>query len=684
MIDPQTVAQIIDAAQIVDVVGDFVSLRRRGVNYLGLCPFHDEKTGSFTVSPAKGIYKCFGCGKVGGAVNFIMEHEQLDYPGALRYLAKKYNIPIQEKELSAEEQQNKSDREGMFTLNLWAQRYFIEQMNNTDLGRSIGLGYFKSRGFTDETIEKFGLGYCLNQPDSMSSKALSSGYKAEYIEKCGLGARRDNGSWYDRFRGRVIFPVHTLSGKIVAFGGRILEKNDKTAKYVNSPESDIYHKSNELYGIYFAKHAIVKYNRCFLVEGYTDVISMHQSGVSNTVASSGTALTQGQIKLIHRFTPNITVIYDGDNAGIKASLRGIDLLLEQGMNVNVVLLPEGEDPDSYAQSHSAVDFVDFINENQVDFIRFKIKLLLEGAGNDPIKRAELITEVVRSISLIPDQITRSVYIKECSKLLDIEENIVLSEIQKNLRNQHSKQLAQSAPRPAQTTSPAYRQVSAAPQPTPDINPIYTDSKNPFLKQEQEILRYMIRHGNEVIFCDESDKNETIHTTVNQFILESIADTREDEKLFKSPTHQKIIQIIEELVNQDNLSPLMFTNYPDPEVSKLAAELLIDRYELSKIHTKFNDYIGNPDDTKAIEEHNNKIESERINTLGKKICTVINEYKAAIILHQEQQLDLKIRQAQEAKNDTEIMELIRQKQELLNLKKQVHSSLGNRVIIKPIR
>ncbi|MFI3296527.1 MAG: DNA primase [bacterium] len=684
MIDSQTVAQIIDTAQIVDVVGDFVSLRRRGVNYLGLCPFHDEKTGSFTVSPAKGIFKCFGCGKAGGAVNFIMEHEQLDYPGALRYLAKKYNIPIQEKELTAEEQQTQSDREGMFTLNIWAQRYFVEQMNNTDLGRSIGLGYFKSRGFTDETIEKFGLGYCLNQPDSMSSKALSSGYKAEYIEKCGLGARRDNGTWYDRFRGRVIFPVHTLSGKIVAFGGRILEKNDKTAKYVNSPESDIYHKSNELYGIYFAKHSIVKYNRCFLVEGYTDVISMHQSGVANTVASSGTALTQGQIKLIRRFTPNITVIYDGDNAGIKASLRGIDLLLEQGMNVNVVLLPEGEDPDSYAQSHSAVDFVDFINENQVDFIRFKIKLLLEGAGNDPIKRAELITEVVRSISLIPDQITRSVYIKECSKLLDIEENIVLSEIQKNLRSQHSKQLAQSTARPAQTTTPSYRQESAEQQSTPDVNLTYTDNKNPFLKQEQEILRYIIRHGNEVIFTEENDENETINTTVNQFILESIADTREDGKLFKSITHQKIIQTIEEIEEQDKISPLIFSNHPDPEVSKLAAELLSDRYELSKIHTKVNDYIGNPNDTKAIEEHNHKIESERINTLGKEICTVINEYKAAIILHQEQQLDLKIRQAQEAKNDAEIMELIQQKQTLLYLKKQVHSSLGNRVVIKPIR
>ena len=317
MIDKQTVDKILDAAQIVDVVSDFVTLRKRGVNYIGLCPFHDEKTGSFTVSPAKGIFKCFGCGKGGGPVHFIMEHEQLDYVSALKYLAKKYHIEVVEKELTPEEQQSQSDREAMFALNTWAQSYFTQQMNNTDDGRAIGLSYFRSRGFTDETIAKFGLGYCLDKSDAMTMTALNAGYKADFIEKCGLGSRRDNGTWYDRFRGRVIFPVHTLSGKVVAFGGRVLKKDDKTAKYVNSPESEIYHKSNELYGIYFAKQSIVKQDRCFLVEGYTDVISMHQAGITNVVASSGTSLTPGQIRLIHRFTPNITVLYDGDAAGIR-------------------------------------------------------------------------------------------------------------------------------------------------------------------------------------------------------------------------------------------------------------------------------------------------------------------------------------------------------------------------------
>ena len=508
MIDKQTVAKILDAAQIVDVVSDFVTLRKRGVNYIGLCPFHDEKTGSFTVSPAKGIFKCFGCGKGGGPVHFIMEHEQLDYPGALRYLAKKYHIEIVEKEMTAEEQQSQSDREAMFALNTWAQSYFTKQMNSTDEGRAVGLSYFRSRGFTDEIIEKFGLGYCLDKSDAMTLTALQSGYKADFIEKCGLGNRRDNGTWYDRFRGRVMFPVHTLSGKVVAFGGRVLKKDDKTAKYVNSPESEIYHKSNELYGIYFAKQSIVKYDRCFLVEGYTDVISMHQAGITNVVASSGTSLTPGQIRMIHRFTPNITVLYDGDAAGIKASIRGIDLLLEEGMNVKVVLLPDGEDPDSYAQSNNASDFIDFIDRNQVDFIRFKIQLLLDEIGNDPIKRAGLIQDVVHSVSLIPDTIVRSVYAKECAKLLEIDEKVVLSEIQKILRAKKEKELirktnGESASAstnyevtPKHETTPAYRQEPAMRDVVQNgmVVPMVTLDR-----EELNVLYYVVRYGEEVLF-----------------------------------------------------------------------------------------------------------------------------------------------------------------------------------------
>ncbi|MDP4203320.1 MAG: DNA primase, partial [Bacteroidota bacterium] len=413
MIDQITVDKIINAAQIVEVVSDFVTLRKRGVNYLGLCPFHDERTPSFSVSPAKGICKCFSCGKGGNAVNFIMEHEQLSYYEALKYLAKKYHIEVIEKELSAEEIAQKNDRESMLALNKYAQGYFSNILHHSPEGKNVGMTYFHERGFREDIIKKFQLGYSLDQRDAFSAEALGKGYKKEFLVKTGLSIERDGGKIYDRFWGRVMFPVHTLSGNVIAFGGRILKKDEKAAKYVNSPESEIYHKSNELYGIFFAKQSIVKHDRCFLVEGYTDVISMHQSGVENVVASSGTSLTKGQIRMIHRFTENVTVIYDGDAAGIKASIRGIDMLLEEGLNIKVVLLPPGEDPDSFAKSQNASDFIAYIDAHQSDFIRFKTGLLLEEAGKDPIKRAALIGDLVRSIAIIPNSIIRSVYVKEC-------------------------------------------------------------------------------------------------------------------------------------------------------------------------------------------------------------------------------------------------------------------------------
>ena len=430
MIDQPTIDRILDAANIVDVVSEFVTLRKRGVNYVGLCPFHDDKTPSFYVSPAKNICKCFACGEGGTAVHFIMKHEQLSYFDALRYLAKKYNIEIHERELTDKEKQIRSDRESMLIVNAWAQKYFTMLLNEHIDGKTIGMRYFAERGFREDTIRKFQLGYSLEQRDALYQAALKSGYKKEYLEKTGLVIAYDDGRVNDRFRGRVIFPVHSLSGKVVAFGGRVLKKDEKTAKYVNSPESEIYHKSNELYGIYFAKQAIVKADRCFLVEGYTDVISMHQSGVENVVASSGTALTHGQIRLIHRFTNNITVLYDGDAAGIKAAIRGIDLLLEEGMNVKVVLLPDGEDPDSFARSHSASEFTEFIRQNETDFVRFKTKLLLAEAGNDPVKRSALIGDIIRTIAIVPDNITRTIYIRECSAKMEIDEQVVLNEVNK--------------------------------------------------------------------------------------------------------------------------------------------------------------------------------------------------------------------------------------------------------------
>lgn len=445
MIDQGTIDRILDAAQIMDVVSDYVTLRKRGVNYVGLCPFHSDKTPSFYVSPAKGLCKCFACGKGGNAVHFIMEHEQMSYPEALRYLAKKYNIEIKERELSDEEKFVQSERESLFIVNNFARDYFQNILKNHVDGRSIGLAYFRNRGFRDDIIEKFQLGYCTDSHDAFSKEALQKGYKKEYLVKTGLCYETDDHRLRDRFWGRVIFPVHTLSGKVVAFGGRVLANATKgvKVKYVNSPESEIYHKSNELYGIYFAKQAIVKQDRCFLVEGYTDVISMHQSGIENVVASSGTALTPGQIRMIHRFTNNMTVLYDGDAAGIKASIRGIDMLLEEGMNIKVCLLPDGDDPDSFARKHNSTEFQAFISEHETDFIRFKTNLLLEDAGKDPIKRAELIGNLVQSISIIPEAIVRDVYIKECAQLLHVEDKLLVSEVAKRREMQAEKRAEQT-------------------------------------------------------------------------------------------------------------------------------------------------------------------------------------------------------------------------------------------------
>lgn len=431
MIDRATIDRIQDAAQIVDVVSDFVTLKKRGVNYLGLCPFHDDRTPSFSVSPTKNICKCFACGEGGNPTHFIMKHEQLTYYEALKYLAKKYNIEVRERKLTDEEKVLESERESMFIINDYARNYFQKTLHTNPEGKSIGLSYFRERGFRDDIIKKFELGYALEQRNAFSSEALRLGYKQELLIKTGLVAGGDNNSsLYDRFRGRVIFPVHTLSGKVVAFGGRILKSSDRLAKYVNSPESEIYSKSRELYGLYYAKRAIVKEDCCFMVEGYTDVLSMHQAGIENVVSSSGTALTSGQIRLIRRFTHNMTVLYDGDDAGISAALRGIDLLLEEGLNVKVVLLPKGEDPDSFARKQNAESFNKFIKENEVDFIRFKAQLLLNETKDDPVKRAGLISNIVESIALIPDGIKRSVYVKDSAKVLDINEKLLIREVNK--------------------------------------------------------------------------------------------------------------------------------------------------------------------------------------------------------------------------------------------------------------
>ncbi len=584
MIDQATIDRILDAAQIVDVVSEFVTLRKRGVNYVGLCPFHNEKTPSFSVSPAKGLCKCFSCGKGGNAVHFIMEHEQMSYYEALKFLAKKYNIEIKERELTNEEKQAQSTRESMFIVNNFARDYFQNILKNHVDGRSIGMAYFRQRGFRDDIIEKFQLGFSTEQHNAFAQEAAKKGYKKEYIIKTGLCYETDDGKLRDRFWGRVMFPVHSLSGKVVAFGGRVMStENKKLAKYVNSPESEIYHKSNELYGIYLAKQAIVKQDRCFLVEGYTDVISMHQSGIENVVASSGTSLTGGQIRLIHRFTNNITVLYDGDMAGIKASIRGIDMLLEEGMNIKVVLLPDGDDPDSFARKHNATDFQAYISTHEKDFIRFKTNLLLDEAGKDPIKRAELIVDIVRSISVIPEAIVRSVYMKECSQLLHVEEKLLVAEVAKLKQVQSEKEhkpINHNQPNfPNNKDNNVPQSAEKRTSPYESFIPQEGKEGQEFYKFERLIIKTIIRHG-EKIMCETTDEEgNEVSISVISYIVNELA---QDDLNFHNPIHRRILAEANEHVHDKGFrAERYFISHPDQEISQLSAELLSSRYQLSK-------------------------------------------------------------------------------------------------------
>lgn len=677
MIDQPTIDRILDAANIVDVVSEFVTLRKRGVNYVGLCPFHDDKTPSFYVSPAKNICKCFACGEGGTAVHFIMKHEQLSYFDALRYLAKKYNIEIHERELTDKEKQIRSDCESMLIVNAWAQKYFTTLLHEHIDGKTIGMRYFAERGFREDTIRKFQLGYSLEQRDALYQAALKSGYKKEYLEKTGLIIAYEDGRVNDRFRGRVIFPVHTLSGKVVAFGGRILKKEEKTAKYVNSPESEIYHKSNELYGIYFAKQAIVKADRCFLVEGYTDVISMHQSGVENVVASSGTALTHGQIRLIHRFTDNITVLYDGDAAGIKAAIRGIDLLLEEGMNVKVVLLPDGEDPDSFARSHSASEFAEFIKQNETDFVRFKTKLLLEEAGNDPVKRAALIGDIIRTIAIVPDNITRTIYIRECSAKMEIDEQVVLNEVNKIrlARYEQNKQQRQQITEISQTASQAEKNAELSPvekkeevqEGVPAEQPIVrpdrpiVSKRSPYEQFEIALLRYVVRYGEQVLY-DYTDEqtNEQVVIRVAEYIRSELGN---DGLTFYTPIFKQMLDEAADHCCEDGfVAHRYFLAHPDPDVSRISANLISEKYQLSKYHSKYQE----------VEREEDRLEQLVIRDLF--------ALKEAYILHQirEKQETLKQVPPDAIGQMTQIMEEITR---LNEIKKVLSKELGERIVLK---
>lgn len=700
MIDQPTIDRIIDVANIVDVVSEFVTLRKRGVNYVGLCPFHTDKSPSFYVSPAKNICKCFACGEGGTSVHFIMKHEQLTYFDALRYLAKKYNIEIQERELTDREKQIRGDRESMLIVNGWAQKYFTTQLYEHVEGKTVGLRYFAERGFREDTIRKFQLGYSLDERDALYKAAIKGGYKKEFLEKTGLVIAYDNGGVNDRFRGRVIFPIHTLSGKVVAFGGRVLKKDEKTAKYVNSPESEIYHKSNELYGIFFAKQAIVKADRCFLVEGYTDVISMHQAGVENVVASSGTALTQGQIRLIHRFTNNITVLYDGDAAGIKAALRGIDLLLEDGMNVKVVLLPDGEDPDSFARKHNASQFAEFIQKNETDFIRFKTRLLLDDAGTDPIKRSALITDIIRTVAIIPDNIARSLYIRECSGMMEIDEKLLLNEVNK-IRLSKDEKMGTASPTPisAPLNPPAYPDIPGyqpmpeedfggqnsflppddnIPPPPPeedyapgnavpmDVAPPMPPAmqarpqRSPYEVYEVALLRYIVRYGERILFqYTDEETNEEVIIRVAEYIR---SELERDELTFYTPLFRVMLEeASERCAGEGFTASRYFLAHQDQNISRLAANLISDKYQLSKYHSKYRE----------LEQEEDK--------LDQLVVRELYAMKDVYILLQIKEIQTKLKEA--SGNLEEALELMKKLTRLNEIKSALSKELGERIILK---
>jgi DNA primase, catalytic core len=687
MIDQPTIDRILDAANIVDVVSEFVTLRKRGINFVGLCPFHSDTSPSFFVSPAKNICKCFACGEGGTAVHFVMKHEQISYFDALRLLAKKYNIEVVERELSEKEKQTKSNRESMLIVNTWAQSYFSSILHEHTEGRSVGLRYFIERGFREDIIKKFQLGYCLEQRDAMYNDAVKNGYKPEFLQKTGLTILYDNGKVSDRFWGRVIFPIHSVSGKVVGFGGRVLKKDAKIAKYLNSSDSEVYHKSNELYGIYFAKQAIVKQDRCFLVEGYTDVISMHQSGIENVVSSSGTALTSGQIRLIHRFTNNITILYDGDAAGIKAALRGIDLLLEEGMNIKVVLLPDGEDPDSFARKNNAEGFSDYIKKEERDFIRFKADLLLKETEADPIERSKVITDIITSVAVIPDDIARSVYIRECSSMMEIDERVVLKEVN-NIREKIRKDkatpqkpksipvanLGNSVPPeyiphaeefPPGITEEELAVMSAASnQAQGNLSDVPAPDSKASLYERYEValIRYVVRYGERVLFEYDDDDEQHIIIKVAEYIKSSLEqdDLMFENKMFRSMLDEAVVKSND----KGFIASRYFLAHQEAEVSRMAANLIDDRYQLSKYHSKY----------RQLEQESDRLDQYVIHDL--------HAIKDAYIMHNINEVKNKIKRAQAEKDNLEeITSLMIELSHLNEVKGILSKELGERIILK---
>jgi len=655
LIPKETIDKIFDTARIDEVVGEFVTLKKRGVNMLGLCPFHNEKTPSFTVSPAKGIYKCFGCGKGGNSVNFIMDHEQLTYPEALKYLAKKYNIEIEEEEQTPEQVIQQNERESLFVVCSFAQKHFTDNLHNTDEGKSIGLSYFKERGFRNDIIEKFQLGYSPDKWTKFTDAAIAAGYKTEYLVKAGLTIHSEKQElttqYFDRFSARVIFPVHNITGRVIAFGGRTLKTDKKVAKYINSPETDIYHKSNVLYGMFFAKKSIIAEENCYLVEGYTDVISLHQSGIENVVASSGTSLTVEQIRQIHRYTKNITILYDGDNAGIKASFRGIDLILEEGMNVKVLLFPDGEDPDSFSKKVGHEELKTFIKQNSNDFITFKTNLLYSEAKNDPIRKAELIKDIVESVAVIPEAIVRSVYIKECSRIMQIEEQTLLNELNKIRRKKFDDKRKKGAEE--ESVSDEIDILTEAPQQLINID----DCEY----QERDVIRLLLNYGHlEVMVDGEDEEGKKTPMTMRTADL-IVQELKNDSILFDNSAYQVIFNEIADSI--EKVVPLpenYFINHNDKTISATAVDLISFPHSLSE----------------NWEKHGILVQTEDM-ILKKSLLNAVYSLKVKKL---SKMIDESQRQLKEAQSQEDVLILLQQQQQLNEAKKLFANLLG-RVMLK---
>ncbi len=636
MIPQSTIMSILDTVRIEEVVGDFVTLKKRGANLIGVCPFHKEKTPSFIVSPAKGIFKCFGCGKAGDSVRFIMEHEHYSYPEALRFLAQKYGIIIEEKEQTPEELMAQNERERMFNINTFAQQYFSETIKNSEEGLAIGMSYFKERGFRDAIIDKFQLGYCLNQRDAFVQHALKNGYSKDLLLKIGL-ASGNEGRMYDKYQGRVIFPIHNLTGKVIGFGARILSSDKTKAKYLNSPESEIYNKSQTLYGIYFAKSEISRLDNCILVEGYADVLSMHQAGIENTVASSGTSLTSEQIRLIRRYTKNITILYDGDSAGIHAALRGTDMILEEGMNVRIVVLPPDEDPDSFVQ-HNPIEVVrGYIDKNAKDFISFKTQLLLKDTVNNPIRKAEVVKDIVNTISLIPDAIFRATYIKECSRLMEMPEQSLMNELNKLLRAKINKNNKEGQ----------YQQVEISEEFKSEPQQVATETLPPGFYQERELVKLLLMYGDKEIDVDgiDDNKNPIVYKiSVASLIID---DLKNDDIFFRDEVHRIIFDIYDKALDGESLpKEQFFTSHENAQIAELAANLLTTPYKLDnwdgnnrvKIKVKTEEDVLATVVSSSILRYKDLIIDERRNEIMKELMATHDIDDQMILLAKKKKLD----------------------------------------------